>query len=158
GHHRQGHEPESLIERKSLSEGLPRSKPSRTYPRSSRSIRHSPTLLGFPCHQAPQRRVRLRRMIERLQEPLAFPIRKDDRGFLRETNLVPWDHARFADAQLVLVHLLDDDCRIGERFGQADAALRIGRPRFQAHLRPFLSSAIYPSMHMQGITVKWESP
>ena len=76
-------------------------------------------------------------MIERLQEPLAIPIRKDDRCFFRETNLILRDHARLADAQLVLAHLLDDDRRIGERFGQADAALRIRRSRFQAHVCPF---------------------
>ena len=64
-------------------------------------------------------------MIERLQESLTFPIRKHDLRFFRETNFVLRDHARFANPQLVLVHLLDDDRRIGERFGQADAALRI---------------------------------
>src|SRR5208337_2596355 len=118
----------------------------------------SPTLLGLPCHQAPQGGVRLRRMIERLQELLAVPIRQHDRCFFRETNLVLRDHARFADAELVLAHLLDDDCRIGERFGQADAALCVRRSRFQTHLCPFLSSAIEPIIHERGIAGKWEFP
>lgn len=97
-------------------------------------------------------------MIERLQELLAVPIRQNDRCFFRETNLVLRDHARFADAQLVLAHLLDDDCRIGERFGQADAALCVRRPRFQTNLCPFLFSAIESIIHERGIVGKWEFP
>lgn len=68
----------------------------------------SSTLFGLPCHQAPQSGVRFRWVIERLKELLAVPIGQDNWCFFREAQLVLRDHARFANPQLVLVHLLNE--------------------------------------------------
>jgi hypothetical protein len=86
------------------------------------------------------------------------PIRKNNRYFFRETNFVLRDHTRFPIAQLGLAQLLDNHHHIGERFGQADAALRVRRPRFPSHRRPYLADKNCPNMHEGGTAVKWEFP
>jgi hypothetical protein len=67
-------------------------------------------------------------MIERLQELLPVSVRQTDRCFFHEMNLVLRYYARFADPQLVLVHLLNDDCRTSKGFGQANPPLCVSRP------------------------------
>jgi hypothetical protein len=112
------------------------SKPARTCSWVKRSIRHSPTLLGLPCHQPSQRSVRFWWMVERPQESLTLVIRKSDGRFFRKRNFTFWNHSRFANSQPGFAQLLNNHGGIGECLRQAHTAFLVRRPDFQAHFPP----------------------
>src|SRR5438874_735381 len=86
-----------------------------------------------PRGSSAQGGIRPGRMIERFEEAIPVPVREHERRLLAEPELVLGNDAGLADAQLGLADLLDDDGRVGERFGQTDPPLGVGRAGFGIH-------------------------